>query len=170
MVGGPADPDLQPADELTALLQRLDQYRAIAAAALAEVPWEQASARLLPATDMTIAGIVRHLAWAEDRWFQGRLLGSHMPAPWDMPGADDPDHSMRLAPGDTTDGIVRLYASACERSRAAVDQCHSLDHLAAVPSFGRGPVNLRWILVHMIDETARHAGHLDVLRDCVTRS
>ncbi len=150
-------------------MQRLDRYRAIATAALVDVPWEQASARLLPATDMTIAGIIRHLAWAEDRWFQGRLLGSKMPAPWDVPGADDANHSMRLAPGDTIDGIVRLYASACERSRAAVKRCDSLSQVAAVPSFGSGPVNLRWILVHMIDETARHAGHLDLLRDCLTR-
>jgi hypothetical protein len=169
-VSGPADPDLQPEDERTAIVQRLDQYRAIAAAALVDVPWERASARLLSATDMTIAGIVRHLAWAEDRWFQGRLLGSRMPAPWDAPGADDADHSMRLVPGDTSARIVQLYASACERSRAAVDRCDSLSHVAAVPSFGIGPVNLRWILVHMIDETARHAGHLDLLRDRLTHS
>lgn len=167
-VAGHAGPDLRPGDERTALLQRLDQYRSIAAAALVDVPWERASARLLRETDMTIAGIVRHLAWTEDRWFQGRLLGSKMPAPWDAPGADEPDHSMRLVPGDTADGIVQLYASACERSRAAVDRCDSLGQVAAVPSFGIGPVNLRWILVHKIDETARHAGHLDLLRDCLT--
>jgi len=71
----PAQPELQPEDERSALVQRLDDYRAIASSALADVPWQHASARLLPATDMTIAGIVRHLAWAEDRWFQGRLLG-----------------------------------------------------------------------------------------------
>ena len=90
-----------------------------------------------------------------------------MPAPWDVPGADDPDRSMQLAPSDTIDGIVGLYTSACERSRAAVRRCDSLSDVAAVPSFGIGPVNVRWILVHMIDETARHAGHLDLLRDCV---
>jgi len=117
---------------------------------------------------MTIAGIVKHLAWAEDRWFQGRLLGLTMPAPWDRPGADDPDHSMRLMPGDTVDEILELYSAACDRSRDAVARCESLSHLAAVPSFGIGPVNLRWILVHMIDETARHAGHLDLLRDALT--
>ena len=147
-------------------MQRLDQYRAIAASALVGVPWEQASVRLLPATDMTIAGIVRHLAWAEDRWFQGRLLGLSMPEPWNADEADDPDHSMRLTPDDTTEGIVELYAAACERSRAAVEG-RSLNDVASVPSFGVGPVNLRWILVHMIDETARHAGHLDLLRDCL---
>jgi hypothetical protein len=161
--------DLRPGDERTALVQRLDQYRAIAAAALVDLEWEEASARLLPATDMTIAGIVRHLAWAEDRWFQGRLLGKPMPPPWGAPGADDPDRAMRLASDDSVAGIVRLYSSACDRSRAALARCESLDHVAAIPSFGVGPVNLRWILVHMIDETARHAGHLDLLRDCLTR-
>src|SRR3954470_24322713 len=108
-------PELQPGDERTALGQRLDQYRAITAAALVDVPWQRASARLLPATDMTIAGIVKHLAWAEDRWFQGRLLGSVMPAPWNRPGADDADDSIRVTPEDTADAIVELYASACER-------------------------------------------------------
>jgi hypothetical protein len=163
----PPHPDLQPGDERSALVQRLDQYRAIAGSALAGVPWQQASARVLPATDMTIAGIVKHLAWVEDRWFQGRLLGLEMPAPWNRTGADDPDHSMRLAPGDTADGIVALYSSACERSREAASRFDSLSHAAAVPSFGIGPVNLRWILVHLIDETARHAGHLDLLRDAL---
>jgi hypothetical protein len=163
----PAHPDIQPGDERTVLTQFLDQQRSIAAAALVDLRWEQASARLLPATDMTIGGIVKHLAWAEDRWFQGRLLGSSMPEPWDDPGSDDPHDSMRLRPTDSVGGIVELYSSACERSRAATDQCDSLARLAAVPSFGRGPVNLRWILVHMIDETARHAGHLDLLLDSI---
>lgn len=146
----------------------LDQYRAIAVAALADAPWDRVSTLLLPATDMTIAGIVKHLAWAEDRWSQGRLVGAEMPPPWNRPGADDPNQSMRLGPGDTVDGIGQLYESARGRSRDAIARCRSLDHLAAVPSFGKGPVNLRWILVHMIDETARHAGHLDLLRDALT--
>ena len=93
-----------------------------------------------------------------------------MPVPWDRPGADDPDHSMRLVRDDTVEGIVNLYDAACERSRFAADRCNSLDHVAAVASFGRGAVNLRWILVHMIDETARHVGHLDLLRDALTSS
>jgi hypothetical protein len=157
-------PDLQPEDERTALVQRLDRYRAIATAALIDLHWEEASTRLLPATDLTIAGIVKHLEWAKDRWLQARLLGAEMPAPWDVRGADDPDYAMRLASGDS---IVELYSSACERSRSALDRCDALSEVAAVPSFGIGPVNVRWILVHMIDETARHAGHLDLLRDCL---
>lgn len=167
MDAGIEHPDLRPGDERTALVQRLDRYRSIARAALVGVEWSDASTRLLPATDLTIAGIVKHLAWAEDRWFQGRLLGVKMPAPWDAPGADDPDRAMRLVPGDTVDGIVELYTAACQRSREAVSERESLSDVAAVSSFGVGPVNLRWILLHMIDETARHAGHLDLLRDCL---
>lgn len=160
-------PELQPRDERAALEQRLDQYRSIAAATLVDLEWEQASTRLLAASDLTIAGIVKHLAWAEDRWFQGRLLGAEMPGPWDAPGADEPDRAMRLDPGDTIDSIVQLYSSACGRSRAATAGCDSLSQVAGHPSFGSAPVNLRWILVHMIEETARHAGHLDLLRDCL---
>jgi hypothetical protein len=162
-------PDLQPQDERIALVQRLDQYRAIARAPLVDLEWEEASTRLLPASDLTIAGVVRHLAWAEDRWFQGRLLGTEMPAPWNVPGADDPDSAMRLSPGDTVEGIILLYSEACRRSREALARCDSLSVAAAIPSFGIGPVNVRWLLVHMIDETARHAGHLDLLRDCLRR-
>ena len=170
MPGAEAEhPDLQPDNERTALVQRLDHYRAVASGSLTDLRWDEVSSPLLPATDLTIAGIVKHLAWAEDRWFQGRLLGRSMPAPWDLPGADDPDHSLRLAPDDTVDSIAELYSSACERSRSALGQCDSLDQVAAVPSFGIGPVNARWILVHMIDETARHAGHLDLLRDTLRR-
>lgn len=161
----PVEPDLRPETERSALVQRLDYYRALALATLDSVPWEDASVPLLPATDMTIAGIVKHLAWAEDRWFLGRLVGAEMPPPWDQPGADDPDHAMRLTAEDTAGSIGSLYGAACERSRRAAAAYDSLSQPAAVPSFGKGPVNLRWILVHMIDETARHLGHLDLLQD-----
>ena len=158
---------IQPADERTALTERLDRYRGIVVTALADLTWMQASTRSLPATDLTPAGIVRHLAWAEDRWFQGRLLGLPMPAPWDESGMDDPDAAIRLQPHDDLDSILQLYSKACDRSRRAVADTPTLDALAQVPSFGVGPVNLRWILVHMIDETARHAGHLDLLLDAI---
>ncbi len=72
---------------------------------------------------------------------------------------------MRLAAHDTADGIADLYTSACARSRDVVARIASLDEPAAVPSFGRRRVDLPLILVHMIDETTRHAGHLDLLLD-----
>jgi Protein of unknown function (DUF664) len=75
---------------------------------------------------------------------------------------------MRLGSDDTVRGILDLYATACERSRSATARFASFSQPAAVASFGQGPVNLRWIMVHMIDETARHAGHLDVLGDALS--
>ena len=161
-------PDLDPPDERTGLEQRLDHYRAIVMAQLAELTWEQASSHPLPATDLTVGGVVRHLAWAEDRWFQARMLGEPMPDIWSVDD-DDPDHSMRLSVDGSVDELLARYAEACARSRRATESFDSLDAVAQVPSFNIGPVNLRWVLVHMIDETARHAGHIDLLRDALLR-
>ena len=165
-------PDLRPPDERTALDQRLDHYRRAVVHRIEDLDDTQASRRVLDATDLTMGGIVKHLAWGEDHWFQARLLGVAMPEPWasDLPG-DDRDWPFHSAKHDSVESLIDLYAAACERSRAAAASFDSLDAVAALPSFGKGPVNLRWILVHMIDETACHTGHLDLLHDAIaTRS
>jgi uncharacterized damage-inducible protein DinB len=165
------NPDLRPGDERTALEQRLDQYRHIVMTKLADLDHSQASTRVLAATDLTVGGVVKHLAWAEDRWFQERLLGAEPPEPWaSAPLADDPDWPFHSSRKDSVKEILNIYSRACARSRAAAAGFASLDAVAAVPSFGKGPVNLRWILVHMIEETARHAGHLDLLRDAIDQA
>lgn len=166
----PTHPELRPHDERSALVQRLDQYRQIIRSQLADLDDERAWTRPLGATDLTVGGIVKHLAWAEDHWFQGKLRGVDLPEPWaSAPLADEPDWPFHSSEYNTVDQLLELYAAAVERSRAATDRSASLDEVAAAPSFGQGPVNLRWILVHMIDETARHAGHLDLLRDALDR-
>jgi len=162
-------PDLQPADERTALEQRLDAYRAEVAEQLGRLTDEQARARPLAATDMTAGGIVKHLAWAEDLWFQARFLGFDLPEPWaSAPLAHDDDWPFHSAADDTVEDLIALHRSACDRSRSAATGT-DLSATAAVSSFGSGPVSLRWILVHMIDETARHVGHLDLLLDALLR-
>jgi hypothetical protein len=101
----------------------------------------------------------------------GQVAGVGPPEPWaSAPLAEDPDWPFHSSRNDSVDEVLSLYASACTRSRAVAGRFDSLDAVAAVPSFGKGPVNLRWILVHMIDETARHAGHLDLLRDAIDRA
>jgi hypothetical protein len=159
--------DLQPPDERTALDQRLDQYRATVADALDGLDHGAANRRVLAATDLTVSGIVKHLAWVEDHWFQARLAGVGLPEPWaSAPLDEDYDWPFHSAAGDSVASVLDLYRAACARSRATAAGA-ALDDVAAVVSFGREPVNLRWILVHMIDETARHAGHLDLLRDAI---
>lgn len=72
--------------------QRLDHYQSIASAPLLDVPWDAASSSLLPSTNMTITGIAKPLAWAEDRWFQGRL-------PCLNPRSPQGDHQPRVTTG-----------------------------------------------------------------------
>ena len=123
---------------------------------------------MLEATDLTVGGVVKHLAWVEDLWFRAKLLGVDLPEPWaSAPLSDDRDWPFHSAQFDSVDYLVALYSAACERSRVVATRFDSLDAVAAVPSFGKGPVNLRWILIHMIDETACHVGHLDLLRDAI---
>lgn len=159
-------PDLQPANERVALEQHLDFCRRAVVTRIDDLDDESASRQPLPATNLTVGGVVKHLAWAEDRWFVGKLLGEPLPEPWlSAPLADEPDWPFASSRDDSVSDLVGLYGDACQRSRDAIARYDALDTIAAVISFGRAPVTLRWLLVHMIQETAWHLGHLDLLRD-----
>ncbi|HEX9765382.1 MAG TPA: DinB family protein [Nitriliruptorales bacterium] len=163
--------DWQPdvgADERTTLEQFLDFYRQTIVTTVEDLADDQAAARVLPATDLTVAGIVKHLAMVEDLWFQRRLLGHDMPEPWaSAPFDEDRDWAFHSAEHDTVAEVLELYRISCERSRATLASQDSLDAKAAGRPSRQGPVSLRWIVVHMIEETARHAGHIDLLRDAI---
>jgi uncharacterized damage-inducible protein DinB len=151
-------PDLD-ADERTTLGQFLDLYRRHALARLTGLTDEQARTRTLPATNLTPGGVVKHLAHVEDHWFTVRIGGGEVPEPeWDF----------RSAAYDTVDQLADLYEAACRRSREVAHRLPSLDTAASRPSFGKGPVTLRWAMVHMLEETACHVGHLDLLTDPLT--
>jgi hypothetical protein len=162
-------PDLA-AGERTSLEQFLDHQRRLVLTALDGVGDEDAGAVLLPATGMTIGGIVKHLARMEDLWFQEKLRGVPMPEPWVSAPFDlDPDWDFHSGREDSVGDLRTLYGSACDRSRSAAALFPDLGHLAARTSFGGRTVSLRWIFVHMIEETAQHRGHLDLLKDACGR-
>jgi hypothetical protein len=73
-----------------------------------------------------------------------------------------PNATFRIELGDTVEGLIADYDRQCELSRQVAAQ-HQLADTAPHPHLGK--VSLRWIYVHMIDETARHAGHADILRE-----
>ena len=154
------------ADERTTLDQFLEYQRQVVMAQLGDLTDEQAHARVLPRTDMTAGGILHHLAWAEDRWFQERLLGLPAPEPWASNGTVDADTSFRTGASDSVADLLALYVSCCDRSREASAR-FDLDATAAGPSSNGDHASLRWILAHMIEEVARHAGHLDLIRDAL---
>lgn len=120
---------------------------------------------------MTLGGLLKHLAWVEDYWFSCRLHGNDPAAAW--AGVDwDADHDWEWhsAGEDEPDELRSLWQHATDRSRslttAALDD-GGLDRLASVPWTNGESPSLRWIVVHMIEEYARHNGHADLLRESI---
>jgi hypothetical protein len=113
--------------------------------------------RLVPSLT-TVGGVVKHLRWVETGWFE-YLLGAHS---GDNGRAHPRDWEFTVQPDDTAASLIEEYRAACARSRE-VAQDLVLDDV--VPHRSMGGVSVRWIYVHLIEETARHAGHLDILRE-----
>lgn len=140
----------------------LDEYRKTMARKLRGVSEEDARRRLV-GSETTLGGLVKHLRWVEQGWFQ-RVLAQKpddqlLPPPWTD---DDPDADFRLVAEETVEGIIAEYEQECERSREAAGAYE----LSTKRTHGRlGEISLRWIYLHMIEETARHAGHADILRE-----
>jgi len=146
------------ADEREMLTGFLDWYRAGVVRKVEGLSREDAT-RVATPTGLTPLGVVAHLAAVELSWFEEDFLGN--PARSELN-----DHGeFRLHDDDTVASVVDEYVQACACARAVLAKASSLDELSAVETPFRGRVTLRWILVHMIEETARHAGHLDLMRE-----
>jgi uncharacterized damage-inducible protein DinB len=128
--------------------------------------------RSLPPTSMTLSGMLKHLAYVEDSWFTEVVAGRPSPPPWNGPQMDaDPDWDWHSAADDTGAQLRSLWAECVQRSRDAVAEelARGVEALGETHSAwgGRGRVSLRWVLVHMIEEYARHNGHADLLRESI---
>ena len=166
------DPDLA-ADELASLSQFLDFHRATLVDKVSGLSTEQLATRAVPSSAITLGGMLKHLALVEDDWFQVKFLGRPEVEPWaSAPFDADPDWDWHSAVDDTPEDLLRLYVSACARSRAVVVEVGGdLDtrSVEADPQTG-GRFSLRWIMLHMIEETARHNGHVDLIREAIDGS
>ena len=152
---------LREGDERTQLEAMLEWYRAGVLAKVADLAPHHAAASPLR-TGTSIAGLVKHLALVEDSWIN-RFSGEPEPELWATIDWDaDPDWEFRTAREEPLADSIALYERACEHSRQVAAR-HQLDD----PAVGETPrpFNLRYVYVHMIDETARHLGHLDILRE-----
>ena len=123
----------------------------------------------VPSSSLTLGGLLNHLALVEDWWFQVQFLGEEHVPPWGEVDWDaDPDWEFRTAATTDPDELRERYRAACERSRAVVRATGDLDRWSVAVSRRSGePFDLRWVLLHMIEETARHAGHADLLRETI---
>ncbi len=124
----------------------------------------------LPTSELTLAGLLKHLALVEDDWIQVRFLGLPDLEPWaSAPWEQDRDWEFHTAAHDDPDALRTLYSEACARSRSAI----AATDLSAL-SVGRNREgqqwSLRWVLTHLIEETARHNGHADLLREAIDGS
>ena len=117
---------------------------------------EDVRKRLVPA-ETTLLGLVKHLAFVERGWFQHVFAGRE-----GLEFPDDDDDEFRIQPHETTGDIIRFYEAECAISRELIAGASPEDH-ARRPD--RQDYTLRWIMMHMIEETARHAGHADILRE-----
>lgn len=124
-------------------------------------------ARKLPDSDLTLAGLLYHLAYVEESWMEEQFQGASLRDPWRYVDWDtDPDWEFRRAVTLAPETVRQRYRDACDRSRAVTAKADSLDQLSAVPFQGKS-FTLRWVLLHLIEETARHAGHADLLREAI---
>ncbi|MFI8287564.1 DinB family protein [Streptomyces sp. NPDC085614] len=143
-------------DERSTLLAFLDYVRE-AVAAKAQGLDDGQGRKAGVASGTSVFGLVKHLAAAERYWFV-----------WAFDGADveHPDLGMDLSEGDSADSLLAAYRAAVERSNEIIERCDDLNRPCARAAGTAGVVrSMRWVLVHMIEETARHAGHADILRE-----
>ena len=157
-VSGSTDHMGARADERTMLNGFLDWYRAVIEHKVEELTLDDAT-RVMTPTGLSPLGVVAHLAAAEVGWFDETFAGQPIDPTWDDHG------SFKIGEQDSVESVVGEYRDACSRSREVVAAASSLDDLGARTDEVWGDVSLRWILVHMIEETARHAGHLDIMRE-----
>lgn len=150
----------RPPDERTALNERLRWQRQTVRKKAEGLAEDLAHRSFLPSPLMTVAGLVSHLRWTEQSWFEVCLLGRPDRAPW---SDEDPDAEMRVDDVPLAQ-LLDEYDEQCARSVEIADSL-PLDALEAAPPPGGEPCSLRWILLHMIEETARHNGHLDIIRE-----
>lgn len=167
-VSGPQIP--QQGSEKETLVAFLDYYRAVLVDKASGLTDEALHTRLPPST-LTLGGLVNHMALVEDDWFTSDFSGGELPEPWaSAPWDDDRDWEFNSAASTPTAELFARYREAIARSNRVIDEVDDLGALSAKTDRDGENWSMRWILVHMIEETARHCGHADFIRESIDGS
>ena len=161
------DPDATTTSERDSLSQYLDYQRETILLKTEGLTKAQL-AQKIPSSGLTLAGILYHLALVEEDWFEVKFLGHEDREDW--AGIDwkaDPDYEFRTAVDKEPDWLRRRYRDACDRARQVAAEASSLDDVSVRTLSNGKPFTLRWMTLHLIEETARHAGHADLLREAI---
>lgn len=150
------------ADERSQLVGWLDLQRAIVYWKGEGLSEADAHRSVLPTSPrMTVAGVVSHLRWVEQLWFEVVFLGRPAVGPQFQ---DEPEDADMIVDGIPLGQLLAEYERQCAVSNEII-AAHPLDQVGRHPDFKVSAASLRWILIHVIEETARHAGHLDTIRE-----
>lgn len=148
------------ADERTQLVGWLDLQRAVVHLKCEGLSDADAHRPVLPGSPlMTMAGAVSHLRWVEHCWFEVVFLGR----PARPRFGDGPEDAGAMVSGQPLDRLLADYARQCAMSNE-IAAAHSLDDVGRHQGFRAAAATLRWILIHMVEETARQAGRMDAIR------
>jgi uncharacterized damage-inducible protein DinB len=149
------------ADERTMLTTWLDWQRATLARKCAGLGADQLRERAVPPSSLSLLGLVRHMAEVERGWFRNGVARQDVGYRWVRP--DDEDADFNDVAGADVDEAFAAWGEEIEQARQIVAAAPSLDVTFTRPK--RPEISLRWTLVHMIEEYARHNGHADLLRE-----
>jgi hypothetical protein len=160
-----SQPELAPASEREALTAFLDKQRDILVRKIEGVTDDDA--RSAPtASSLSLLGIIKHCALWERRWFQVIFAGRSFPGDWpEVRSKIRAD--FEVGPEDSVLRWLGFYSEQVTESRRIVADSE-LDARCALP--GMEDRNLRWVLMHHIEEVARHAGHADIIRETIDGS
>ena len=139
----------------------LDWYRSVVERKVVGLTVVDATRPMTP-TGMSALGVVKHLGWVERGWFRETFAGEDVEA-IDVDG--DNSAEFAISSEDTIDSVIGFYRNEAEESRRISRTADSLDALSVKETPYRERVSLRWVMVHVLEETARHAGHLDLMRE-----
>ena len=148
-------------DEETTLWSMLDWYRGTLVTKCSGLTDDQLRTLAVPPSKLSLLGLLRHMSDVEVYWFARVFAGEDTPAPFD-PGNTGADFdSLSEKSGDE---VVEIFLTCVARSKKIVEGI-DLATLSSISRPGQGHVNLRFIAVHLIEEYARHCGHVDLLRE-----
>jgi dienelactone hydrolase/uncharacterized damage-inducible protein DinB len=157
-------------DQREILGQYLDYQRATMLAKTEGLTSEQLNRRHEPSS-LTLGGLLYHLALVEESWLEVRFLGLPRREPWSGVDFDaDPEWEFRTSAELEPEQLRERYRAACERSNQVAAAATGLDQLSEVPLGDGRKFTLGWVLLHLLEETARHAGHADLIREAIDGS
>jgi uncharacterized damage-inducible protein DinB len=160
----PRESGVIPRGEKAVVTEYLRAYRLTLAMKCQDLDPEQMARRSVPPSTMSLLGLVRHMAGVEHTWFQRTLQGQDAPRLYQSPEDRDLDFNGAVADQAVVDDA---FATWREQVRLAEAYLDGVEDLGATVRLGDDDVEIRDIVVHMVEEYARHCGHADLLRECV---